>query len=712
MTALWKPLSIVGGLLLLLTYFFSESRSLDLVLRERMHEGLRALALHDAELTREVLRARAGLTPNYDALTRTAMTLRASLRALQQETTAVWGDAGGDIERHVDALATVLQEKLVLVEHFKSDNALLRNSSTYFTHATQVLEERYRARGDGPPAAVTALSQAVLRFMQSPGEPAGQEARRALEHVSRVPALRVDGEALALVTHGGLIVEVLPEVDALLHQIVGAPIMGHAEAVQDVVLRHSNRIEARAQVFRVLLYLVAVLLLGYLLYQFGRLRAGARALHRANLELEREIVERRRAADALRTSEERFRAITESANDAIISADRRGHIVSWNARAEAIYGYQADEVLGTSLVRLIPERYHRAYEARFAAWAAAGTFPLAGQTVEFTGRRRDGSEFPLEISFSTWSTAQGHYVTGMVRDLSIRKRLEETTRQQELQLIQASKMTALGTLVSGVAHEINNPNQLVLMNATLLRSAWDDALPVLDAHRQEQGEFRLAGLAYAEMRANVPALLREVQDGARRIERIVRDLKDFARPPGGGTRKPYALNDAVQRALRLLSHSIRTRTGRFEVVLAGDVPMMVGDVQQVEQVVVNLVINALEALPDRERGVRVTTAFDPAERAVVLEVRDEGVGIPADHLARLCDPFFTTKRESGGTGLGLAITSTLVRGHGGRLTFSSEPGRGTSAVVRFPLACDADQPAGHTAASSTGKALVETSWPT
>jgi signal transduction histidine kinase len=249
------------------------------------------------------------------------------------------------------------------------------------------------------------------------------------------------------------------------------------------------------------------------------------------------------------------------------------------------------------------------------------------------------------------------------------------------------------------------------MNAKVLSDAWGDALEILDACQQERGGFSLAGLGYAEMRATIPTLLQEVHDGALRIERIVRDLKDFARPPGGRTRNPFSLNDAVQRALHLLAHSIRSRTHRFEVTLASDVPAIEGDVQQVEQVVVNLVSNALEALPDRERGVRVITAFDPEEHVVVLEVCDEGVGIPAEHLERLCDPFFTTKRESGGTGLGLAITSTLVRGHGARLTFSSEPGQGTCAVVRLPLSGVGDQPAGHGAASPDTEPLGR-SWPT
>ena len=152
----------------------------------------------------------------------------------------------------------------------------------------------------------------------------------------------------------------------------------------------------------------------------------------------------------------------------------------------------------------------------------------------------------------------------------------------------------------------------------------------------------------------------------------------------------FALNEAVQRALRLLTPLIRRRTTRFEVGLDASIPPMQGQSQQVEQVVVNLVVNALEALPDPQCGVTVSTRFEPVEHCAFLAVEDEGVGIPPEHLARLCDPFFTTKQASGGTGLGLAITATLVRAHGGRLTFSSEPGRGTRALVTLP--CLSDMP--------------------
>jgi signal transduction histidine kinase len=159
------------------------------------------------------------------------------------------------------------------------------------------------------------------------------------------------------------------------------------------------------------------------------------------------------------------------------------------------------------------------------------------------------------------------------------------------------------------------------------------------------------------------------------------------------------LNDAVQRALRLLGHFIKQHTDHLHVDLAQGLPSVRGDAQHIEQIVVNLLTNALEALRDRRHGVTVTTARDLAQRCVLLEVRDEGVGIPPEHLARVCDAFFTTKHESGGTGLGLAITASLVRVHGGGLTFASELGKGTCTRVTLPCH-DAEQLPPRTLASA------------
>jgi signal transduction histidine kinase len=193
------------------------------------------------------------------------------------------------------------------------------------------------------------------------------------------------------------------------------------------------------------------------------------------------------------------------------------------------------------------------------------------------------------------------------------------------------------------------------------------------------------------MRNTLRALIRQIAEGARRIERIIGDLKDFARP---GPRAPerFQLNDVVTHAVRLLRHLIQRRTDRFQVALAPDMPPLQGDRQQVEQVLVNLVINALEALQDRSGAVRIATAFDPNANVIVCEVQDAGVGIAEENVSRLGQPFFTTKAASGGTGLGLAIASSIVRQHSGRLRFASEPGRGTRAIVEFSPAPVASLP--------------------
>jgi PAS domain S-box-containing protein len=646
-----------------------------------MLEALQSLQLHDTELTRDVLLARAGRLPNYDSLPRIGEQLSRIVDTLRVESASVSGDAAIEMSRHADALTAALRQKLTLVEYFKSDNALLQNSLRYFTHTGQTLGKKVEAPR-AMAGQIAALSHTMLQFIQTPELSAGKEAETALNRLSHSPGLH--GDLDALVAHGRLIVEMLPGVDALLRRIITGPSASHADALRDAVSQYAKRVEARAQLFRILLYLAAVTLLGYLLYQFARLRANARELRGANADLRKEMRERQQAVTALRASEERFRAITESANDAIISADSSGNIVSWNARAEAIFGYTAEEILGTPLTRLMPLRYHTDHVQRFREWSATGASRLVGTTAEFAGARKDGSEFPLEISLSTWAAAHGNYVTGIIRDLSAQKQLQEMTRQQELQLIQANKMTALGTLVSGVAHEINNPNQVVLMNSKMLTEAWEDAADILDAHAQEHGAFSLGALPYEEMRSTIPVLARDVQEGARRIERIIDDLKHFSRPRVGGTDGALQLNEAVRRALRLLAHLIKTRTDRLHDQLAQGLPPVRGDAQHVEQIVVNLLTNAVESLPDRKRAVTVTTSFDPQEGSVILEVQDEGVGIPPEHIARLCDPFFTTKYESGGTGLGLAITSSLVRLHGGRLTFASEPDKGTRARVSFP----------------------------
>jgi polar amino acid transport system substrate-binding protein len=190
----------------------------------------------------------------------------------------------------------------------------------------------------------------------------------------------------------------------------------------------------------------------------------------------------------------------------------------------------------------------------------------------------------------------------------------------------------------------------------------------------------------------MPRMLAEALDASRRVKRIVEDLKDFARQGDPGLRDGVALDEVVQASIRLVDNLIRKSTAQFELDCAPGLPPVRGNPQRIEQVVVNLLVNACQALPDRERAIRVRTWHDEAGGDVWLEVRDEGVGIAREHLPRLTDPFFTTKRDSGGTGLGLAISAGIVKEHGGVLTFASEPGHGTAARLSLRVSAPGARP--------------------
>lgn len=527
---LLKPFLIVAALIGMLTYLYSKSRTADQGARTRMQGALQAVQLCDAELNRDVLMARAGLLPNYDSLPRTAARLSRAIDALRTESESLHpGDRAG-VDREVTALTAALKDKLLLIECLKTDTTRLRNSMAYFAHSMRGLD--LRGETGRPAMAAAALAHVMLRFVYPPDPTARREAERALERLSETIAQRGDVDTLSV--HGRTIVEALPRVDGLLTKILASGTETRSEALQQSILEYSALSERHAQRFRLLLYLVALTLLGYVLYQFASLRVRAREL-----------------------------------------------------------------------------------------------------------------------------------------------------RRKEIQLIQSNKMAALGMLVSGVAHEVNNPNQVVLMNSGVLAAAWDDAADVLDNHRSDGNTFSVAGLPYDELRETMPLLIAGIGDAARKIDRIIGDLKDFARPSTRAN-QTFQLNDIVQRALRLLTHVIQKKTESLELRLAGDLPPLHGNPQHIEQVAVNLIINALESLPSRRSCVTVSTSFSPSDELLVLEVQDDGVGIPQENLARLGEPFFSTKESTGGTGLGLAIAFSLVRAHGGRLSFKSVLRKGTCAKVEFP----------------------------
>lgn len=282
-----------------------------------------------------------------------------------------------------------------------------------------------------------------------------------------------------------------------------------------------------------------------------------------------------------------------------------------------------------------------------------------------------------------WSYSLRRQVAQRTESLS--SALAELQRNQQ-QLVQADKMAALGILVSGVAHEINNPTGIILMNMPTLKKIFRDAERILDRYHEEEGELTLGGIRYQRVRQEVPLMLDEMQDGAERIKKTVDDLKNFARKDDEARKELLDFNQVVRTAVRLVDVATRKFTNDFSVRYAEALPAVFGNEQRLEQVVVNLVMNAGQALPDPSRAIALQTRYDAGSGRVTLTVSDQGSGISPEHLKHLTDPFFTTKRESGGTGLGLSISANIIKDHGGEIAFDSRLGEGTTVTLSLPAA--------------------------
>jgi polar amino acid transport system substrate-binding protein len=243
----------------------------------------------------------------------------------------------------------------------------------------------------------------------------------------------------------------------------------------------------------------------------------------------------------------------------------------------------------------------------------------------------------------------------------------------------------LGTLVSGIAHEINNPISFVMLNAPTLQKAWRGIKPTADEHFRANRDFRVANMPYSELSERIPRLISGITEGAKRVKTIVDDLREYARQSPTELRDMVNVNKAMKTAVGLVSNLMRKSTKNFSAVFEPDVPLVKGNIQRIEQVIINLLVNAREALTDNKQAIAVSTSYDSDRDYVVVEVRDEGEGMTPEVQQRIKDPFYTTKRHSGGTGLGLAISDKIVTDHGGTIAFQSVLGQGTYVKVLFPV---------------------------
>jgi PAS domain S-box-containing protein len=382
---------------------------------------------------------------------------------------------------------------------------------------------------------------------------------------------------------------------------------------------------------------------------------------------------------ALGESEERYRRLFNAVGDAVMVFDAESRrFLDVNEAATLLYGYTYEEFLLLRFTDITTEP--EATDVSLRQTMRGGSVRIDGRFH----RKKDGTVFPVAITGSTTEMLGRQAYCGVVRDISERRRASDKLRESQEQLIQAEKLASLGTLTSSVAHEINNPNNFIMLNLPVLEQVLRAAEPLLEQRFLSEGDFDIGKMPFSKVRERIPKIVHGIREGALRIKQYVEELRGFARLEASGHREAVDLREVVGSAARLIENQIHESTDRFTIDQPATLPQFNGHPQRLSQVVINLIQNACHALTDRSQAITVTLCHQPERDEMVLTVRDEGCGMDGETLGRIFDPFFTTRQKKSGTGLGLTVSKRIVDEHGGRLEFESEPGKGTTARMVVP----------------------------
>lgn len=370
---------------------------------------------------------------------------------------------------------------------------------------------------------------------------------------------------------------------------------------------------------------------------------------------------RRMQAD-LSEAIDRYQAILDTAVDGILTIGEDGLMQSFNRAAERIFGYRAMEVLGRNVSTLMPEPYRREHDTYLSSYLSTRRKKIIGVGREVEGLRKDGTVFPLELSVGEVVVSGQRVYTGIIRDITDRKTSEQEARRRQDELAHLTRVHSMGDLAAGLAHEINQPLTAILGHS----KAW---LRMIDA-----GE-----VSSDTMRQSFEQIGKQAERAAEVIQRLRRYVER-----GQVERQPNNLDVSVHEVLALLQHELKAHDVDVQLTGLTDLPQLLMDRVQIEQVLVNLVRNAVEAMA--EAGVSapalgLTAVVSDAPGGVRLSIRDNGPGFGKISPDQLFAPFFTTKKQ--GLGQGLSICQRIVQAHGGRIW--AEPVQPRGAIFHFWL---------------------------
>jgi PAS domain S-box-containing protein len=395
-----------------------------------------------------------------------------------------------------------------------------------------------------------------------------------------------------------------------------------------------------------------------------------------------------RVTAVLEQREQQYYLLERNIQDAFWLTDAAGYFTYASPSSGALLGLPTDALAGRHALETVAPT-HRSTAMRVLIEARReGCAAQSGvqQSVELRHRNATGEDRWLETRVGPLRDAAGQlqgYV-GVSRDITDRKRLELEAQRRAQHLLQADKLVSLGTLVGGIAHEINNANHLIMASTALLQQGWPGFESLIAEALERHATLGEDVSALRENCDDTPVLIEHIAEGASRIKRIVSDLRDFARGDTARLDQAVDLGVVAEQSLRIVAGVLHKSSIQLRKQYRDGLPPVRGNMVRLEQVVIHLLQNAIQAMGTAGGELTVQTDFDPARGTVVLEVRDRGSGIAEESLRQIFDPFFTTKRDLGCAGLGLSVASAIVQQHAGQLDVENQPGGGVCARLSLP----------------------------